>query len=605
MFWLEILGRLKPDWTLARAAEHMKIISPGLFEAAAPTGYPADTMRKWYNFRLTAEPGGRGISRLRIEYESSLWLMLRITGLVLLIACANLANLLLARAEAREREIAVRLSIGASRGRIISQLFSESLILASLGGLLGGALALILSQLLLRFISTARDEFHLNLNADWRMLAFTFSAALATCVIFGLAPAFRSTRVNPATAMKSGGRGATADRGRFGFQRALIAAQVAISLVLVTGALLFVSSFRKLLTLDTGFRQEGLLTSYNDHEHLLIPKERRTAYHDGLLAAVRAIPGIQSASTTTHTPMDGSSWTLAVRVPGFEGKGKDWSKFTWVRPRYFETMGLPLVAGRDFNGFDTENSRKVVIINQAFARSVFDSVDPIGRSVISLAEPGYPEMAHEVIGVVRDSNYGGLREKTPPVSFAPATQNPKVDSSVAIVSRSVLPSDQIASSIQRAIASINPEIGVRSEVMREMVKDGLVRERTLAWLSGFFGALAALLTMIGLYGVISYMVAKRRSEIGIRLALGAGRSGILGLILRQVAGLLIAGLTAGAAISLAASQGAAQLLYGLSPNDPLILVTAIGGLAAVALAAGLIPALRASKVDPMEALRDE
>jgi predicted permease len=554
---------------------------------------------------LKAEPGSGGVSRLRRDYESSLWLLLGITGLVLLIACANLANLLLARAGVREREMAVRLSIGASRFRLMGQLLSESLILAGLGGALGAILALLMSQLLIRFISTEHDRFELNLDADWRMLAFTIAVALATCILFGLAPALRSTRVDAASAMKSGGRGTTADRSRFGFQQILIASQVAISLVLVTGALLFVTSFRKLTTLDTGFKQEGLIASYISFEDLPVPKEKSAAYQDQLVEIIRAIPGIQSASTTTHFPMDGSSWTLAVRVPGVEGKGKDWSKFTWVRPGYFETMAMPVLIGRDFNEFDTAHSRKVIIVNETFARQMFGDGSAIGRSVISLAEPGYPEMAHEIIGVTRDSNYFGLRDKIPPESYAPATQNPKIGPWATVVSRSALPSTQVASSIERAVAAFNPDLAIHNEIIRQMVEDGLVRERTLAWLSAFFGGLAALLAMIGLYGVISYMVAKRQSEIGIRLALGAGRSGILSLILRQVSGLLLAGLAVGTMMSLAASRGAATLLFGLTPNDPLILFAAAAGLATVALAASFLPALRASRVDPMVALRQE
>lgn len=602
---LAVVGRLKPGWTLARAAEYLKTISPGLFEAVAPTGYNARSMQLWSNFRLTAEPGGNGISRLRRDYESSLWLLLGITGLVLLIACANLANLLLARAGTREREMAVRLSIGASRARLVGQLFSESLILAVIGGALGAGVALVLSELLIRFISTKDDVFELNLNADWRMLAFTVAVALATCVVFGLAPALRSTRVDASAAMKSGGRGATADRRRFGFQQALIASQVAISFVLVTGALLFVTSFRKLTTLDTGFKQEGLVTSFVDFDRLSVPKEKLLAYQDNLLGAVRSIPGIQSASTSTHTPMDGTSWTLGVRAPGFEGNGKDSSKFTWVRPHYFETLELRLLAGRDINDFDTANSRKVAIINETFARKVFGVSNPIGRAIISLAEPGYPETTYEVVGVVKDSSYGGLRDKIPSESYAPATQNPRIEPFVAIVSRSVLPPDQVASSVKKALGAVNPAIEVRSQVVRQVIEDGLVRERTLAWLSGFFGGLAALLAMIGLYGVISYMVTRRQGEIGIRLALGAGPEGILGLILRQVALLVAIGLAAGAVLSLVASRGAANLLFGLTPHDPFTLISGAAGLATVAFAASFIPALRASKVDPMVALRQE
>ena len=607
-FWLVIVGRLKPDWTMARAAEHLKVIGRALFEAVAPAGYNADTLRTWFTFHLTAEPGGNGISRLRSAYETSLWLLLGITGLVLLIACANLANLLLARASAREREIAVRMSIGASRIRLISQLVTESLLLAVTGGALGAGLALFLSRTLIRFISTERDGFQLNLGADWRMLAFTTTIAVATCLLFGLVPALLSTRVDTSSVMKSGGSGPARDGGRFRFQQVLIASQVSISLVLVTGALLFVNSFRKLTTLDAGFRQEGIVVSFVGFQRLHLPPGRVRPFQEELLAKVRAIPGIQSASTATHTPLDGSSWTLGIRVPGFDGgagPNKGWSKFAWVRPGYFETIGIPLIAGRDFNDLDTTASRKVIIVNQTFARQNFAGESPIGKAVVSRAEPGYPETLYEIVGVAADVKYSELREEIPPMSYAPDSQNPGWGPFTTIVARTSLPPGRIVSAIQQAIAASGQDIFVRNDVLRQMVEDGLVRERTLAWLSGFFGVLAALLAMIGLYGVISYMVSRRRAEIGIRLALGANRSGVIRLMLGRVAALLVIGLVTGTAVSLAVSRGAESLLFDLKPNDPATLVAAAGVMAVIALAASFAPALRAANADPMAALRQE
>jgi len=485
---------------------------------------------------------------------------------------------------------------------------TESIVLAGTGGAIGAGLALFLSRTLIRFISTQRDGFQLNLGADWRMLAFTTTIAVATCLLFGLVPALLSTRVDTSAVMKSGGGGAVRDGGRFRFQQVLIASQVSVSLVLVTGALLFVNSFRKLIALDAGFRQEGLVLSFIGFQRLHLPAGSVRPSQEELLAKVRAAPGVQSASTATHTPLDGSSWTLAIRVPGFDGgsgRNKGWSKFAWVRPGYFETIGIPLIAGRDFNDRDTTASRKAIIVNQTLARQVFGRGDPIGKAVVSLAEPGYPETLYEIVGVAGDVKYSALREEIPPMSYAPDSQNPGGGPWMAIVIRSSLPSGHIVASIQRAIAASGQDLYVRSDVLREMVEDGLVRERTLAWLSGFFGALAALLAMIGLYGAISYMVSRRQAEIGIRLALGSDRSAVIRLILRRVAALLIIGIVTGTAISLAVSRGAESVLFGLKPSDPATLAAAAGVMAVIALAASFVPALRASNADPMAALRQE
>jgi predicted permease len=605
VWWLSIMGRLKPGWTLSQAATHLKAGSPGLFEAVAPTGYDSRSMETWRNFRLTAEPAGNGVSRLRERYETSLWLLLGITGLVLLIACANLANLLLARAAAREREVAVRLAIGASRARLISQMLTESLTIAASGAVIGGLLAGVLSRGLLRFLSTASESFQLDLSLDWSVLGFTALAAVATTITFGLAPALRSTRIGVAGAMKSGARGTTTGRGGLSVQRLLIVSQVSISLVLLVAALLFVRTYRKMITFDPGFRQEGIFTAFVTIDHLQIPEERRQRFKQDLTDAVKSIPRVEAASMSSHTPLEGGSWALGVRVPGREGEVSGWSMFTWVSPEYFATMLIPMVAGRDFYRRDTATSGKVLVVNETFARRLLQGQHPIGATVRSVAEPGYPAATYEVVGVVRDTKYRSLREEIPPIAYAPSEQLPNPGTVATIFVRTSASMSEMIPAVKRTLQKSVPGVPIETQVLREQVLERLVRERVLAWLSGFFGLLGGVLALAGIYGVIAYMAARRQNEIGIRLALGETRRGVIVLVLRDVATMLLVGITLGTAVSLMVSRGASSLLFGLEPHDPLTLGMACGALGIIAIAAALPPAWRASRLDPMVALRQE
>ncbi len=344
VWWLSIMGRLKPGWTLPRAAAYLKAASPELFEAVAPTGYDTRSMETWRKYRLTAEPAGNGVSRLRENYEIALWLLLGITGFVLLIACANLANLLLARAAARQREMALRLAIGASRARLISQLLTESLLIGALGAGIGTLLASLLSRGLLRFLSSGREPFQLDLSMDWTVLVFTAIAAIATTLAFGLVPAVRSTDGGVAAAMKSGVRGTTTGRGGVTFQRLLIVSQVSISLVLLVAALLFVRSYGKMTAFDAGFQQQGIFTASLTIDSLRLPEERRQRFKQDLTDAVKAIPRVDAASLSTHLPLSDNSWALGVRIPSRGGgEQRSSSKFTWASPSYFATMRIPLV----------------------------------------------------------------------------------------------------------------------------------------------------------------------------------------------------------------------------------------------------------------------
>jgi predicted permease len=602
-FWPHVLGRLKPGVTLQRASFDLTAMTPGLIEATLPSGYGAPALAIYRNFRLVAAPGGNGVSALRQTYDTSLLLLLAITALVLLIACANLANLMLARASTREREMALRLTLGASRWRLIRQLLSEGLLLAAWGAIFGIVLAEIFSRSLIRFLTSERDAIQLDLSLDWRVLLFTGFIAVLTCLIFGLVPAFRSSRAAPGAVLKSGGRGTTMGRERFSFQRWLVVTQIAVSVVLLVGALLFVRSFWNLVTLDPGFRQRGILVAVLDFRRLGFSPERTDAFIRESLAQIRALPQVESAATSTHVPLNGGAWNwnLGVHIDGLDGS----SKFTWVSPEYFQTMGVPLLAGRDFDDRDKRTSPKVAVVNEEFVRRYLFGQNPIGKIIRTTAEPGYPESEFEIVGMVKDTKYSELRDPSPPISYAPADQFPDPGGWTVLFIRYSSPPPAVMSAIREKLGAANPRMSIEFHVLETDVQNGLMRERLMALLSGFFGAVAALLAMVGLYGVISYIVAMRRNEIGIRMALGASRGSVIRIIVRQTLTLLGVGVSSGLVLSMAAARGANSLLYGMQANDPLTLLSAAGFLSAVAVAASYIPAYRASRVEPMNALRYE
>jgi len=601
VFWLEIMGRLKPGTTIEQASAQLDAASPGILEATVPGGYAAPVLDAYKNLRLTAYPGRNGISTQVETYDRSLWLLLGTTGLVLLIACANLANLMLARASSREKEMAVRLALGASSARIRQQLLLESLVLAVSGALLGTALASFLSRTVVKFLGTERDPIYLATNIDWRVLCFTAFLAISTCLVFGLTPAFRSSRTQPNAVLKSGGRGMTAGRQRFSFQQTLVVSQIAFSLVLLVGALLFVRSFWNLQTLDPGFRESGILRVYANFRRLNVPPDRYEIFKRDLLEQVRTIPVVESAATSTHVPLDGSTWSLGVHAGAAQGS----SRFAWVSPGYFRTLEIPFVGGRDFTSRDTAQSPPVVVVNETFVRQFFGGANPLGKTIRTVAEPHYPETELEIVGVVKDTKYGGLRDEIPPEAFAPAEQFPEKYYLTNIFIRfSSTPSAAISATRDK-LNPLYPEMKVEYHLFQSEIQNGLLRERLMAMLSVFFGALAAFLAMIGLYGVISYIIAMRRNEIGIRMALGATRQEVIRIVLRRTLGLLALGVGIGALLAVAVTSSARTLLYGLEPSDPLSLLGAAVFLAVVALAASFWPAYRATRHDPMRALRYE
>lgn len=602
-WWLAALGRLKPGWTATRATAQLAAISPGIFRATVSDKYPAADAKDYLALTLRAAAAPAGTSALRRQYDTPLWLLLGATALLLLIACANLANLLLARATAREREIAVRLALGASRIRIVRQLLAESLLIALAGTALGALVAGWLCRFIVGLLSTDTSRIFLDFHLDWRVFAVMGGLAVFTALLFGLAPALRATKTAPADAMKTGGRGATDSHERFGLRRGLVVIQVALSLVLVLGALLFARTLRNLATVDVGFQPDGLVEVSLDMRRAAIPAAGLVAARARFVERLRALPGVRSAAEAAIVPFDGNFWNEQIVVDGALQPGVP--DFNRVGPGYFQTMRTRLLQGRDFNAHDTAGSPTVAIVNESFVRKYLGHRNPIGRSFRTLVPPGQPSPDYEVIGVVQDSKYQSVRDPFGPLVFTAAAQDPQPDAFGTVVVRSNEPLAALTPEITAATAAINPAIVVQFETAEQNLRQLLLPERLMATLSIFFGLLAGVLATIGLYGVLSYMVARRRNEIGIRMALGASSRTVIGLILGESAVLVIAGLAIGIVLAVASGRAANALLYGLSAGDPLTIAAAAALLLTVAALASGLPAMRAARVDPNVALREE
>ncbi|HEV2314464.1 MAG TPA: ABC transporter permease [Candidatus Acidoferrales bacterium] len=606
-WWLSVFGRLKPGWTLQRATAQLSTVMPAALHETIPPQYDAEGVKHYLAYKLEARTAANGFSQMRDDASDPLWLLLGLSGLVLLIACANLANLMLARASSREREIAVRLALGASRARLIGQLLSESALLAVAGAVCGGFLAAALSKSLIAFISTPDNPVFLDMPTDWRVLGFAAGLAILTTVLFGLAPALRSGNIPPGAVLKTGGRGMTAGRERFRLQRMLVASQVALSLVLLAGALLFVRSLRNLMTRDPGFRENGILIANVDFTRLKVPTPQQEPFMYDLLQRIRAIPGVADAATSIRSPVSGNSsndWILDDK--GGHPHGASWEDY--VSAGYFETIENTMLAGRDFNTDDTANSPRVSIVNQTFVSKFLNGAkDVIGKRFRVWAPPGETPRYYTVVGEVKDSVYNDMHDQMVPVMYFPRTQlvAPFIYPGATFLIRSRGGTAGLVNAVKGTIAGVNSEIDIQFKLLRTQIRESLVQDELMATLCGFFGGLAVLLAAIGIYGVISYTVAQRTNEIGIRMALGAQQSSVLRLILGEVGILIGIGVIVGAGLTLAGSKAASSLLFGLKARDPITLALAVIILAGIGFAASFLPARRASRLDPMAALRYE
>src|SRR5262245_11176076 len=602
---LAAFGRVKPGVSFDQVLAQLDAISAGIFTTTVSPRYDVNDAKEYKTFKLVATPASTGVSSLRSAYNDPLSILLGVTGLVLLIACANLANLMLARATAREREIAVRLAIGASRRRILRQMLSESLLIAGAGAVAGLFIARWFSGFLVSFLSGdgSGTRLFVDLAPGWRVFGFTAGIAVAACLVFGLAPAVRATRASLQSTMKAGSRGMSDSRERFGLRKALVVLQVSLSLVLVVVALLFVRSLRNLTHLDPGFRQDGVVIAGVDYRKSGVAPEAIPAFSRQILERVRAIPGVDGAAQASTTPVSGNLWNQHVVIGGKEQEGN--VNFNSVGPGYFQAMATTLVAGRDFDDRDTRQSPRVAIVSDSFAKKYFQGHDALGQSFQVVMEAGQARPMIQIVGIARDTKYTDLREPFTPLVILAAQQDGEPDLFPNFVIHATTSLPSVTAAVTRVLAQLNPAISVKYQTVRAQVTGSLVRERLMATLSGFFGALAVLIATIGLYGVMSYSVTRRRVEIGIRMALGADRTEVVRMIVREAALLLGLGVLAGAGLAIAAGRWATALLYDLNPWDPITIALSIAALGSATLLASWLPAHRASRLAPTIALRED
>lgn len=601
-WWLDIMGRLAPGWTGERAAAHLAAISPGVFNATVSPRYNESQARTYKTFTFTATPAVNGVSNLRTDYAVHLWVLLGATGVVLLITCANLANLMLARATAREREIAVRLAIGASRRRIVRQMLSESLLIAGLGALGGALLSRWLSEALVAFLSTDSNRLFMDLSPDWRVFAFIAGLACLACLVFGLSPALKATGARPASAMRGGGRSATDGREAFMLRRGLVITQIALSLVLIVGAMLFGRSLRNISLIERGFNADGIIATNIDLRRTAVAPEDRQQAFANVMARVRQVPGVARASETFIVPLSNSDWNGRIVINGALQETP--AHFNQVGGEYFKAMETPLKAGRTFDSRDRVDTTPVTVVTEAFVQKFLGGAPPIGQRFSLETQPGDPAPTFEIVGVAADAKFLDLREQPRPIAYLATTQEAQLPPWFDLVVRTDMPLASITPSLTRAILEATPGAAIEYSTITSYMQEAIVTERLMATLSGFFGVLAMLIATIGLYGVMSYTVTRRKVEIGLRMALGAEPGRVVRMVLAESGLLLGIGVIAGVLLSLAVSKYAESLLFGLEPRDPLSFALAGGALAIVSLAAAWIPARRASRLAPTLALRE-
>jgi predicted permease len=601
-WWLDVVGRLKDGATLEQARAELDAI----FQAFMSEGSLSPDTRKRYFDHIEFMSASRGLDSLRRHYSRPLLVLMVVVGLVLLIACANVANLLLTRASVRYKEFAVRLALGASRFRILRQMLTESLLLVGMGGLLGLLLARWSGTLLVNFFATGQRQISLSLQLDSRVLLAALGISLLTGVIFSLTLGWKVTRFYPSTALKENSATASSSRARMRLGKTLVVVQTALSLLLMIGAGLFLRSLHNLRNLDAGFRPEGVLTMQVDPGARQYPTPQLNAFWQDVLSRVQATPGVQRASLSVLSPLDGRNRGVNIEVPDFI-PGSDQDKginLNHVSPDYFSTIGIAILQGRPFDERDNQSSPKVALLNETAARFYFGEKNPIGArikfQVPRIADP------IEIVGIVRDSRHTTLRDDVPRLLYLPTTQPMNRMGRLTLAVHTAGDPAAIVTPITSSIREMGSDILITNVItLDDQVNQTLLQERLVSSLSSLFGILAMVLACIGLYGVVSYDVAHRTHEIGIRLALGAQSSSVLRMVLGEMMILVVTGLGIGLVAALATTKLVESLLFGLTANDPLTIVLATLLLLAVAIFSGWLPARRATKVDPMMALRHE
>jgi predicted permease len=607
--WVEVFGRLKAGMTLEKAQAGLQplfhqILNREVTEkpfAKASPFVKQEFLKMW----MEVMPGSKGRSNLRKTYSKPLFALMGIVSLVLLIACSNLANLLIARASARQKEIAVRLALGAGRGSLIRQLLLESLALAAAGGSLGVGLAVMIDRALIAYLPSGHTPLSLSSTPDWTVLGFTFAISLFAGAGFGLVPALQSTRPKLATTLKDQA-GAVIRGGSAGLRKGLVVAQVSLSLLLLIGAGLFLQSLRNLKTMNPGFEVRNLLAFDVDPTISRFDPKWTVDYYRRLHERLSAVAGVESHAFAVVPLLENDEWDNWVTIEGYSAKQDERPDphMQFCSPGFFKTLKIPVLLGRDFNERDILGAPKVGIVNQKFVKRYFGSTDPLGRHIGMGIDPG-TKTDIEIVGVVGDTKYESMRDEIPYELYLPSDQQ-RFPNGVTVYLRAAGDPAHMFNTLRpevRAVDATVPMYDMRT--LTDQVEISLLTERLLAALSSVFGCLATLLAALGLYGVMAFMVARRTREIGIRMALGAGQSTVVWMVLRET--LTLAGV--GVAIGLAGAYAVTRLiqtqLFGVEPTDLLTMAAAALGIAAVTALAGYIPARRATGIDPMSALRWE
>jgi predicted permease len=604
--WLTIMARLKPNVAAAQAEAAMNVVYRQINEQEVKeiSTRSATFRERFISKHLFLRPGQKGRSELRQQFTTPILVLLGMVGLVLLIACANVANLLLARGAARQKEVAIRLALGASRGAIVRQRLVESLVLSGTGALLGLVLAWWTGGLLLTMLPNDGTVQTLSAVPDARVTAFAIAAALVTAMLFGLAPALSSTRPPLTSTLKDEAGSVVGGTGHARFRKGLVVAQVSLSVLLLAGAALFARSLYNLKTLNPGFEADQLLGFSLDPSLNGYSRERSILLFQQMQEQVSQLPDVRSATASVIALLTDSNWSSTMQVEGYTPKdGENMNAdMDAIGPGFFTTLGQPLVAGREFTVKDGASAPKVAVINETMAKAFFGAENPLGRH---LGRGGDKVPAIEIVGIVKDSKTSTLRTEPRRYVYTPFPQEDELGQMTFYV-RARGSASSIGASVRQVAQRVDPNLPIfEMKTMTAVVDESLFLERMVAALSVAFGGLATLLAAIGLYGVMSYSVARRTREIGIRMALGAERSSVMWLVLREVALMVGIGVAIGLPLAFALSRVVQSQLFDLSAHDPVALVAAAGILGIVAMFAGYLPARRATRVDPMLALRYE
>lgn len=606
--WVQVFGRLRPGYTITSAQASLQVLFHQIRQyettLAAAKNWSAFERQQFLSGTIHVQKAAEGYSELRNSFSNALLVLMCMVGLVLLIACANVANLLLARAVSRQKEIAVRISIGASRAQLLRQLMVESLTLSIIGGALGVGLAIAMTRGLLALVPAEGNPLLIRPNPDLRILLFALALTVITSFVFGLLPGIRASRLELWETLKDVSGSIAAPGGSLYLRKGLVAFQVALSFLLLFGAGLFVQSLRNLKTAPTGFRDPDNLITFQLSPALNGYDNPRTVhFFDEVLTNIRAIPAVKSAALAADALLSGDEWDSTMSVEGHQAKdGEDMQAYmNALSPHYFETMGIPMIAGRDFDRRDIKENATTAIVNERFARHFFRDGNAVGRHVGWGGAPGV-KLNIEIVGIVADSLVEGPREGVHRQVFIPKWGN----GSAAFYVRAALPSNLLYDAVKRQLKKLDPAMPVyQMKTLGRQLDETLLTERLIALFSAGFGFLATLLGAIGLYGVMAFVVTRRTKELGLRMALGADAGSVVWLVMREVVMLLVIGLAIGIPAALGTGRFVAAQLYGLKPSDPGIVVVSLVVLILVASAAGLVPAGRASRIDPIVALRYE